>query len=495
MTAGSANGSLIVVGAINVDLVVVSEHLPGPGETVVGSSLERHGGGKGANAAVAAARSGAAVYLVGAVGQDPMAQEALADLRAAGVELAGVAELGDEPTGAALIVVDARGENQIAVGGGANSALAADWVERHVTQALPEVGCVLVSTEIPGEAVSAAVRAASAAGVTCVLNSAPPISSVVELLDQAPVLTPNTRELTKLTEMLTGSDPAGDSGQAVDSGPAADPRQAAVALAERTGRPVVVTLGGDGALIATADGVSEQIRPPAVEVRDTTGAGDTFNGVLAARLAAGQTLTDAVRLAVVAAALSVSHSGARTGMPTRQEIDQALNRATGGGTERGRPARGRMSLYKNLEVEMRAGNLEITERAELVDRFSAAWGEKDIKTLMELMTDDCTFRASVGPEPGVTFVGREEVRRGFEQFLAGGNDDPAPQTETEAPLISRDFAVTRWTTRFRNSDLVVRACDILGFEGDRIKFKDTYRKVAGWPHGVPGGSEERGSSA
>jgi ketosteroid isomerase-like protein len=318
---------------------------------------------------------------------------------------------------------------------------------------------------------------------------------VVELLDQAPVLTPNTRELTKLTEMLTGSDPAGDSGQAVDSGPAADPRQAAVALAERTGRPVVVTLGGDGALIATADGVSEQIRPPAVEVRDTTGAGDTFNGVLAARLAAGQTLTDAVRLAVVAAALSVSHSGARTGMPTRQEIDQALNRATGGGTERGRPARGRMSLYKNLEVEMRAGNLEITERAELVDRFSAAWGEKDIKTLMELMTDDCTFRASVGPEPGVTFVGREEVRRGFEQFLAGGNDDPAPQTETEAPLISRDFAVTRWTTRFRNSDLVVRACDILGFEGDRIKFKDTYRKVAGWPHGVPGGSEERGSSA
>lgn len=131
---------------------------------------------------------------------------------------------------------------------------------------------------------------------------------------------------------------------------------------------------------------------------------------------------------------------------------------------------------------MSAGDLEITDRAELVDRFSAAWDAKDIEALMELMAEDCMFRASVGPEPGLTFLGREAVRRGFAQFLSAGNGSPAPETETEAPLISHGFAVTRWTSWLRTPDgpaVVVRACDILGFEGDRIKFKDTYRKVSG----------------
>ena len=130
---------------------------------------------------------------------------------------------------------------------------------------------------------------------------------------------------------------------------------------------------------------------------------------------------------------------------------------------------------------MTAANLEITRRAELVGRFTDAWNSQDLEALMELMTDDCMFRASIGPEPGATFIGRDEVRRGFEQFLAG-SDGPAPRTETEKPLISDNFAVTRWTTYLAGSDdppLVVRACDILGFEGNRIKFKDTYRKVAG----------------
>ena len=129
---------------------------------------------------------------------------------------------------------------------------------------------------------------------------------------------------------------------------------------------------------------------------------------------------------------------------------------------------------------MSAGNLDTADRAELVERFSAAWGAKDLSGLMELMTDDCMFRASVGPEPGVTFNGREAVQNGFEQFLGAGSGAPVPETDTEEPLISRDFAVTRWTSRFARPDgsmVIVRACDILGFEGDRIKFKDTYRKV------------------
>jgi ribokinase len=303
-------GRVVVVGAVNVDFVVVADSLPAPGETVVGPGLERHGGGKGANAAVAASRAGAEVCLLGAVGVDDTAAFAQRELREAGVELAGVAALEREATGVALIVVDRHGENQIAVGAGANAALEADWVGARMAEVLPTAGCVLVSTEIPGPAVAAAVRAATLAGVRCVLNPAPPIPAVLELLEQGAVLTPNASELAALTTML---------GECEDAGA----RERALYLAGRTGAPVVVTLGGDGALVVTPDGTVEEICPPAAEVRDTTGAGDTFNGVLAARLAAGDELGEAARVAVLAATLSVSHVGARTGMPRAEAIDAA----------------------------------------------------------------------------------------------------------------------------------------------------------------------------
>lgn len=160
---------MIVVGAINVDFVVAANRLPGPGETVVGAGIERHGGGKGANAAVAAARAGATVTLVGAVGAvgaDETGTGALTDLRAQGVEVDHVAVLDTEATGVALVVVDPRGENQIAVGAGANTALTPAWVRAALHDTLLTAGCVLVSTEIAG----AAVEAATAAGVPCVLN-------------------------------------------------------------------------------------------------------------------------------------------------------------------------------------------------------------------------------------------------------------------------------------------------------------------------------------
>ncbi len=310
-------GQVVVVGAINVDFVVVTDSLPGPGETVVGPRLERHGGGKGANAAVAAARAGAEVRLVAAVGADDTADFAQRELREAGVELSGVAALEGEPTGVALIVVDRHGENQIAVGAGANGALEAEWVSARmdevVTRGLdggaPE-GCVLVSTEIPGAAVAAAVQAASAAGVRCVLNPAPPISALVDVLEHGAVLTPNAGELAALTDRLGECE-------------GATPRERALYLAERTGAPVVVTLGDEGALVASADGSVDQVMAPDAEVRDATGAGDTFNGVLAARLAAGDELGEAVATAVVAATLSVSRVGARTGMPDAAAIEAA----------------------------------------------------------------------------------------------------------------------------------------------------------------------------
>lgn len=289
------------MGAVNVDLVVTAPRLPGPGETVVGDGVQRFGGGKGANAAVAAARAGAAVTLVGAVGDDDTGAGALAELRADGVDTCSVAVLDGVATGMALIVVDGAGENQIAVGAGANGAVSPAAVSAALRAPM---GCLLVSTEIPGAAVAAAVRAA--AGTPCVLNPAPVIDDVLALLELGPILTPNRSECLDLAARLGHR--------------TADVTEAARRIQDRTGAPVVVTLGGDGALVLRPGSDPVTVPPRPARVRDTTGAGDTFNGVLAARLAAGDALEDAVRTAVVASSLSVSRVGARAGMPTAVEI-------------------------------------------------------------------------------------------------------------------------------------------------------------------------------
>ncbi|MEY2580705.1 MAG: ribokinase [Ilumatobacteraceae bacterium] len=302
---------VIVVGAINVDFVVVAERLPGPGETVVGGGLQTFGGGKGANAAVAASRAGATVKLIGAVGDDDTGRAALAELVQDGVDVSDVAVLATESTGVALIVVDAHGENQIAVGAGANGALAADYVRQRVRAALSTAGCVLVSTEIPAAAVAAAVVEAALASVTCVLNPAPVLPIVAELLVSGIILTPNETELRDLSALLgqrEGTSAEDDAGQ----------------IASRTRQPVLVTQGTDGVLVVTPDGVAQRVPAPAVEVVDTTGAGDTFNGVLAARLAAGDDLSTAVPVAVAAASLSVTKVGARAGMPTAEAIRASM---------------------------------------------------------------------------------------------------------------------------------------------------------------------------
>lgn len=311
-------GRVTVIGAVNVDMVVTAPRLPGPGQTVVGPGVERYGGGKGANAAVAAARAGAQVRYIGAVGADDLGRAALAELAAEGVNVDDVAVLPEIPTGVALIVVDGRGENQIAVGMGANDHVDPDVVRAALDGVLSETDCVLVSTEIPGAAVAAAVEKAAAAGVRCILNPAPVIPAVVDALALGPVITPNGGEL---DDLVAASAPS--PGPDADGG-ATSPVERARGLSSRTGAAVVVTLGGDGALVVSADGDTEHLPPRPTTVRDTTGAGDTFNGVLAAHLAGGEALRDAVRAANCAAALSVAAVGARNGMPSADEIRKAL---------------------------------------------------------------------------------------------------------------------------------------------------------------------------
>jgi ribokinase len=303
---GSAPGGVVVVGAVNVDLVVVADRLPSPGVTVAGSGLQTFGGGKAANAAVAAARVGAAVHLVGAVGADANGQGALDELTGDGVDVTAVARLRDQPTGVALIVVDASGENQIALGPGANGAVTPALVEAALAALLPGTAYVLVSTEIPAAAVVAAVVQAAAHHVPCVINPAPALPCVLDTLEYGPILTPNEGELAELAALL------GRPGVSTD--------EALDVVIARTGSAVAVTLGAAGCRLATPDGTRHTIPAPPTTVVDTTGAGDTFNGVLVAGLAEGMDLRAAARRAVGAASLSVRAAGARTGMPRASEV-------------------------------------------------------------------------------------------------------------------------------------------------------------------------------
>jgi ribokinase len=287
--------SVLVAGSINVDIVVHAERLPGRGETVAGGRLERTGGGKGANQAIAAARAGAAVTLAGAVGDDDLGADALAELSAEAVDVGAVRRLAGVATGVALIVVDAAGDNQIAVASGANHEVTAADVRAGARVsaggAVGRLGCVLASFELLDEPVLAAARIACEAGCPLVVNPAPARALEPALRELRPIVTPNRTEAAELT-----GEP--------------DPEAAARTLAALTGAPVVVTLGEQGALVQDGAGAAH-VPAPAVRAVDTTGAGDTFNGVLAAELARGSELRAAVAAAVVAASESVTRRGAR----------------------------------------------------------------------------------------------------------------------------------------------------------------------------------------
>ena len=290
--------TVIVIGAINVDLVVAGAPLPGRGETVVGGTFARHHGGKGGNQAVAAARAltgRGRVLMVGVTGEDDLGAEARLALSLEGVDVRHVLADPGEPTGAALIVVDGDGENQISVAPGANSMLTTEMVENAFGEIDAEAPCiVLASLEVPMRVVRTTAEACRLLDTPFVLNPAPAAPGVADLAALATVVTPNASELAALGEL---------------------PSTVAV----------VETRGTEGAIIH-AEGSTTRVPAPAAEIVDTTGAGDCFNGVLAAALLEGVPLAAATRRAVLAASLSVSTPGARDGMPTRDQIDAALAR-------------------------------------------------------------------------------------------------------------------------------------------------------------------------
>ena len=278
-------GVVAVVGSVNVDEVVRVERLPREGETVSGGTFRRHGGGKGANQAVAAARAGAEVRMVGCVGDDPHGDEALAELRALDVDVEHVARSATAATGVALIVVDAEGRNQIAVASGANAEIGA------APGAFAGSGVALLSFEAPDDALVHAARTAADAGWAVVVNPAPVRPVPQAVLAARPILVPNEHEATALTGIP-------------------DPERAARVLHAASGAPVVITLGAQGALLFDGE-LATLVDAPEVDVVDTTGAGDCLCGTLAARLAAGDHLGQALEAAVAAASLSTTRPGAR----------------------------------------------------------------------------------------------------------------------------------------------------------------------------------------
>lgn len=294
---------VVVIGSLNIDLVVVADRLPKPGETVLGGQFATHDGGKGANQAVAAARAGGRVSMIGAVGTDVHGERALSALIAEGIDVSRVQRLANESTGIAIVAVGPRGENQIVVAPGANASLGLDDDDRSL---IGSADCILTNHEIPAAAMVDALRAAHTAGVTSILNPAPARALSSEVLSLGPILTPNEHELV----VAIGNE---ITGVALDE------------LAARHTGPIIVTQGPAGALLV--DGQRRERfegRVPSGIV-DTTGAGDTFCGVLAVWLAEGRPLDESIVAANAAGAMSVSTAGAREGMPTREALKAFLD--------------------------------------------------------------------------------------------------------------------------------------------------------------------------
>lgn len=283
---------VIVVGSANRDTVLHVAQLPRPGETVASAHTAYLGGGKGANQAVAAARSGANVVFLGAVGDDEAGRELLAELAGENIDTSRVHVIADVPTGAAFVVVDRAGENQIVIDAGANSWVRGDFVTPALSDLSIGAGDVLLTGfEVPEDAVLATLSLGAATGATLVLNPSPVRSLRDRIWECGPILVANQHEAHQISFQP-------------------DYRAAVTALADRTGSDVVVTLGSQGAL-AHVDGTLQHFDAPQVDVVDSTGAGDSFCGTFAAAIARGDSGSSAVRAAVTAAAESVRFHGAR----------------------------------------------------------------------------------------------------------------------------------------------------------------------------------------
>lgn len=296
---------ILVVGSSNTDMVIKADHLPRPGETILGGTFFMNPGGKGANQAVAAARLGANVSFICKTGSDIFGHQSQQLFEQEGIDTSFIFSDSRNPSGVALITVDSHAENCIVVASGANANLMpADLMSAQ--KAIEEADIVLMQLEIPMETVEYVARVACENNKTVVLNPAPARPLSKELLRNLSIITPNETE----AEMISG----------VKITDMASATEAARVISNMGVDQVIITLGAKGALVYTS-GLAEEVASFKVEAVDTTAAGDIFNGALAVAISEERSLKEAVRFAAKAAAISVTRVGAQSSAPYRNEVD------------------------------------------------------------------------------------------------------------------------------------------------------------------------------
>ena len=301
--------NIVVVGSLNMDLVVRMPQIPRPGETLLGGVFKTFPGGKGANQAVAAARLGGQVTMIGCVGDDAFGREMRTTLAREGIDTTHVLIHPEAATGVALIQVDAQGQNSIAVASGANFCLTGAEVEKAL-QSIDEFDALVMPLETPLETIYAAAKIAAQRGAKVILNPAPAQVLEKDLLELVDVLLPNEYEIA----LMTG----------VPLQTPADTRRAAEKLLDLGVKNLLVTLGSHGSALFSPSAPETLIPAWLVRAVDTTAAGDCFVGALAVALCEGRSLQDAAKFASAAAALSVTREGAQPSLPRRSEVEQFL---------------------------------------------------------------------------------------------------------------------------------------------------------------------------
>jgi len=301
---------IVVVGSINMDLVARAERIPLVGETVHSNDFQMHPGGKGANQAVAAARLGHPVRMIGRVGTDTFGEELRAQLVRSGVDVSGV-RASNGPSGVALIAVAPNGDNAIVVTPGANGLVTPKDIDDN-EEAIRGAGIVLTQIEIPLETIERLATVCKQANVPLMLDPSPPRELPKELLRNVSWLTPNETEIVCcIPEMKTGANP--------------EPAEIVAALLKQS-KGVVLKMGSRGAYLATRDGDRQHVNAFPVDAVDTTAAGDAFNGAFAVGLMLGKSPLESAQFAAAAAAVSVTRVGAQPSMPTMDEVNRLLNR-------------------------------------------------------------------------------------------------------------------------------------------------------------------------